>query len=207
MEKELQVHVHVLTSPRTSSSRITGTSTSVLVNAVDVHLHGHVHVHVPVDVLVDVAVDASVDVFVDVFIHVFVDASVDVTFYVLVDANVHAHVDERPCMLCTDLHAMYGLCSAIISRPCMPLQHSHMHISQSHQVLQEDVTQQDPHPKPISCSRLIREVPLGAPSFCPCPCLCWRRSSRMAKMPHQVVQVAEVLVCRHSSHCGLRWCA
>ena len=137
MEKELQAHVHVLTSPRTSISRITGTSTSLLVNAVDVHLHGHVDAHVLVDVLVDVAVDASVDVFVDAFTHVFVDASVDVTFYVLVDANVHAHVDERPCMLCTDLHAMYGLCSAIIFRPCMPLQRNHMHFRQGHgQVLQ-----------------------------------------------------------------------
>ena len=28
------------------------------------------------------------------------------------------------------LHAMYGLCSAIIFRPCVPLLHNHMHISQ-----------------------------------------------------------------------------
>ena len=64
--------------------------------------------------------------------------------------------------------------------------------------LLQDVNQQDRHPKAICCSRnmitMIIEVPGGALCLCPCqgPCR------------HQVLQLPEVLVCRHSSHSSLR---
>ena len=66
-------------------------------------------------------------------------------------------------------------------------------------VLLQDVNQQDRHPKAICCSRnmirMIIEVPGGA--LCPCPC--------QGPCRHQVLQLPEVLVCRHSSHSSLRW--
>ena len=43
--------------------------------------------------------------------------------------------------------------------------------------------------------RMIIEVPGGA--LCPCPC--------QGPCRHQVLQLPEALVCRHSSHPNLRW--
>ena len=107
-------------------------------------------------------------------------------------------------MLRCDLHIWQGL---HVFRMVPDSRHS------KDQALLQDVTQQDLYAKPIfSRTCMIIEALGGPASFCPCQGPWCPMTSMMARschpdMRHQVVQVPEVLVCRHSSHSALRCCA